>query len=175
MTNPVGRAKARWSALRAKRSSVDVAASSWTRLGDTNGNLYAGAITYFSFLALFPLVLLAVSILGFVLAGHPDTLQTFFDKITTNVPGAVGKTLRDSIKSAIDSRTSIGVIGLVGVLLTGLGWIANLRRAIDAIWKRPPAQRNFLKERIGNLLILAGLGVGLLRLGRADRGVDGSD
>jgi membrane protein len=162
MGNPVDRVKAWWRELRAKHSSVDVAASSWTRLSDTNGNLYAGAITYFSFLALFPLVLLAVSILGFVLSGHPDTLQTLFDKITTNVPGSVGKTLRDSIKSAIDSRTSIGVIGLVGVLLTGLGWVGNLRRAIDAIWNRSPAQRNFLKEKIGNLLILGGLGVGLL-------------
>lgn len=162
MAGVVDRLKARWRGLRAEHSSVDVAAGSWTRLGDTNGNLYAGAITYFSFLALFPLLLLGVSILGFVLSGHPDTLQTLLDKIATNVPGSVGETLRDSIKSAIDSRTSIGIIGLVGVLLTGLGWIGNLRRAIDAIWARPPAQRPFLKEKIGNLLILAGLGVGLL-------------
>src|SRR4051794_1704757 len=162
MANPVERLKSWWRSVRAEHSSADVAAASWTRLGDTNGNLYAGAITYFSFLALFPLLLLGVSIVGFVLSGHPDTMQTLFDKITTNVPGSVGKTLRDSIRSAIDSRTSIGIVGLAGVLLTGLGWIGNLRRAIDAIWARPPAQRPFVKEKIGNLFILAGLGVGLL-------------
>ena len=162
MSNPVDRLKAWWRAVRRRHSSADVAASSWTRLGDTNGNLYAGAITYFSFLALFPLLLLAVSILGFVLSGHPDTLQSLFDKITANVPGSVGKTLSDSIKSAVESRTSIGIVGLAGVLLTGLGWIGNLRRAIDAVWARPPAQRPFVKDKLGSLLILAGLGVGLL-------------
>jgi membrane protein len=162
MANPVERLKSWWRSVRAKHSSADVAAASWTRLGDTNGNLYAGAITYFSFLALFPLLLLGVSIVGFVLSGHPDTMQTLFDKITTNVPGSVGKTLRDSIRTAVDSRTSIGIVGLAGVLLTGLGWIGNLRRAIDAIWARPPAERPFLKEKVGNLFILAGLGVGLL-------------
>lgn len=156
------RLKAWWRRQREAHSTADVAAASWKRLGDTNGNLYAGAITYFSFLALFPLLLLAVSILGFVLYDHPATLASLFDKITSNVPGPVGKTLRDAIKSAVKSRTSIGIIGLVGVLLTGLGWIGNLRRAIDAIWVRPQAQRSFLKEKVGNLLILAGLGIGLL-------------
>ena len=36
--------------------------AAWERLRVTNGNQYAAAITYFSFLAIFPLILLAVSI-----------------------------------------------------------------------------------------------------------------
>ena len=89
------------------------------------------------------------------------------------MPGSVGKTLSDSMQSAIDARTGVGIIGLAGVLLTGLGWIGNLRRAIDAVWARPPAQRPFLKEKTGDLLILAGLGFGLLASVAAHRGVDG--
>jgi membrane protein len=48
------------------------------------------------------------------------------------------------------------------VLLAGLGWINNLRGAIDGVWGRPPAQVNFLKARIANLFVLAGLGLCIL-------------
>ena len=103
-----------------------------------------------------------MSIVGFVLSSHPDALQTLFDKITTKVPGSVGQTLSESIQTAIDKRAGVGIIGLAGVLLTGLGWIGNLRRAIDAVWAREAAKRSFLKDKISSLLILAGLGLGLL-------------
>ncbi len=136
--------------------------AAWERLRVTNGNLYAAAITYFSFLALFPLLLLAVSILGFVLHSHPDTVQTLFSKISSNVPGQVGSTLKDSIRSAIDARTGVGLVGLAGVVLTGLGWIGNLRSAIDAIWKLTPAKQNPIKQRLANLGVLALLGAALL-------------
>jgi membrane protein len=141
---------------------VKTFAAAWERLRVTNGNLYAAAITYFSFLALFPLLLLSVSILGFVLHAHPDTLQTLFSKISQNAPGQVGKTLTDSIKAAIAARTSVGVIGLAGVLLTGLGWIGNLRAALDAIWKRIPPKQNPIMQRVVNLGLLAALGAGVL-------------
>ena len=145
-----------------QRAWIKQFAAAWERLRVTNGNLYAAAITYFSFLALFPLLLLAVSILGFVLHGHPDTLQSLFDKITANVPGQVGTTLKDSIKTAIDARAGVGIVGIVGVALTGLGWIGNLRSSIDAIWKIAPRKQNPIKQRVYNLGVLAALGAALL-------------
>lgn len=136
--------------------------AAWKRLQVTNGNLYAAAITYFSFLAIFPLTLLAVSIVGFVLHSHPQTTQTLLDNISKNVPGQFGQTLKTSIRTAIDQRASVGIVGLAGVLLTGLGWIGNLRASIDAVWQRVPPKQNFVKQKLTNLGILAGLGVGVL-------------
>jgi membrane protein len=152
----------RWNRLKARRPSVRHAAAAWQRLSRTNGNLYAGGITFFSFLALFPLLLLAVAVLGFVLHANPGTEQQLLDKITTAAPGAVGQTLRSSVKAAIDARADVGVVGLLGVLSTGLGWIGNLRAAIDAVWDRGPVSRNPITSRLVNLAILAGLGIGSL-------------
>ncbi len=160
------------SGLRERQWFKDVLAA-WERLRVTNGNLYAAAITYFTLLALFPLLLLAASIAGFVLHANPDTLQTLFDKLSHNAPGQVGATLHDSIVAAINARTSLGIIGLAGVLLTGLGWIGNLRAATDAVWERQPTKQNPVKQRVVNLGILAGLGPGRAGLARADRGVVG--
>jgi membrane protein len=154
------RAGARWQALKDRRRSVRHVVSAWDLLQRNNGNLYAGAITYFSFLALFPLLLLGVSVTGFVLSSDPGLQDSLFRHLSEKVPGAFGSTLRSSLHTAIANRSGVGVIGLVGVLLTGLGWIGNLRAAIDAVWGRPPREVNFLKARAMNLLVLAGLGVG---------------
>lgn len=158
----VDRTKHTWARLKAQHPSVRHTVAAWHRLQDTNGNQYAAAITYFSFLALFPLLLLAVAVLGFVLHSHPATLQSLFDHITAKVPGQFGATLKESIKTAIAARTGVGIVGLLGVLLTGLGWIGNLRSAIDAVWARKPPQRNFVVAKLLNLVVLAGLGLGLI-------------
>jgi membrane protein len=157
------RASQRWAALKEHRPWVRHVVEAWQLAQRNNGNQYAAAITYFSFLALFPLILLAVSIAGFVLHSHPAAEQDLFQNITKNVPGDLGKTLNTSLRTAIDARAGVGIIGLLGVLLTGLGWIGNLRLAIDAVWGLdPPPKRNFVIAKVMNLLVLAGLGAGLL-------------
>lgn len=151
---------ARWTALQARWTWLRHVVAAWGRMQDNNGSQYAAAITYFSFLALFPLLLLAVSILGFALHSDPSAEQGFFNHLTDNVPGALGETLEKSIQAAIDSRASLGIVGLLGVLLTGLGWVGNVRAAIDAVWGRVPPKINYVKAKLADLVVLGGLGVG---------------
>jgi membrane protein len=152
--------RTRWAALKERRPSVRHVVDAWGLMQRNNGNLYAGAITFFSFLALFPLLLLAVSVTGFVLHSHPALQQSLFAHVTDQLPGQLGRTIKSSLNAAIQNRTGLGALGLVGVLLTGLGWIGNLRAAIDAVWGRRPPQVNFIKAKLSNLVVLAGLGIG---------------
>jgi membrane protein len=162
LTRAKAGASARWNELKRRRPAAAHVASAWKLLQDNNGSQYAAAITYFSFLALFPLLLLAVAVTGFVLHSHPAAQQSLLDHITANVPGDLGATLQSSVRRAINARTSLGIVGLVGVLITGLGWIGNLRAAIDGVWGRRPAKRNFFAAKLANLLVLAGLGLGII-------------
>ncbi len=154
------RVMARFRAYRDEHAWLQHVIDAWNLLQRNHGNQYAGAITYFSFLALFPLLLLAVSVTGFVLRANPGTEASLFAHITAQVPGPFGQTLKDAITSAINARTGVGVIGLVGVLLTGLGWISNLREALDAVWGAARSKRNVVTEKLANLLVLGGLGLG---------------
>ena len=154
------RVMARFRAYRDEHAWLQHVIDAWNLLQRNHGNQYAGAITYFSFLALFPLLLLAVAVTGFVLRANPGAEASLFAHITAQVPGPFGQTLKDAITSAIDARTGLGVIGLVGVLLTGLGWISNLREAIDAVWGVARRKRNVVTEKLANLLVLGGLGLG---------------
>ncbi len=150
----------RWRALKARRRSVQHVADAWALVQHHNGGQYAAAITYFSFLALFPLLLLAVAVTGFVLHSHPAAQQDLLDHITSNIPGDLGKTLSSSVQTLIDARAGVGLVGLAGVVLSGLGWIGNLRAGVDAVWGLPQPKRNFFLARVANLVVLVGLGIG---------------
>jgi membrane protein len=129
---------------------------------DNRGNHLAAAVTYFSFLALFPLILLGASVAGFILAGHPNLADDLYSSITRNVPGDFGDTVVSAIKSGVNNRTKVGIIGVAGLLVTGLGWIANLRTAIDTVWGLPRVKRPFLSARLHDLAVLLGLAAGIL-------------
>ncbi|WP_375496936.1 YhjD/YihY/BrkB family envelope integrity protein [uncultured Jatrophihabitans sp.] len=152
----------RWAALQKRYVWLRHVVDAFGLLTRNNGNQYAAAITYFSFLALFPLLLLAASVTGYVLYNQPDLQRSLFSHITDAIPGTFGVQIKTAIQKTISHRGSVGLIGLVGVLLTGLGWIGNLRQALDAVWGRKPPKKNFVMSRVSNLLVLFGLGAGIV-------------
>ena len=54
-------ASARWNSAQSRYAWLAHIVRAWDRYMANNGNQYAGAITFFSFLALFPLILLIIS------------------------------------------------------------------------------------------------------------------
>ena len=83
------------------------------RYGDRLGSQFAGAITYFSFLSMVPILMVAFSVVGFVLAGNPELVQEIADKIAAQLPGELGASIATVIDTAISSRLSIGIVGLL--------------------------------------------------------------
>ncbi|MBA3248797.1 MAG: YihY/virulence factor BrkB family protein [Geodermatophilaceae bacterium] len=129
---------------------------------DRQADLLAAGITYFGFLALFPVILLAVSVAGFVLSGRPDLQADLIDKIRVAVPGDLGEQLVDAVQTAIDNSGTVGVIGLVGLLYAGIGWMSKMRVAMQTIWRGQPLLGNFVKDKLRDLIALVGLGGALL-------------
>lgn len=152
----------RWGAAKERYYWLGHAVAAWHRFRDNKGNHFAGALTYFSFLALFPLVLLAASVLGFVLRNNPGLQNDLYAKVTSGLPGGFGQIVRDSINAAEKQRTGVGIVGLAGVLLAGLGWVGNLRAAINAVWGVQTPRRNFVIAKLADLVVLAGLGIGIV-------------
>lgn len=129
---------------------------------ERQADLLAAAITYFGFLALTPVILLAVSIAGFVLSGNPDLLNRLVEQIRVAVPGDLGVQLVDGVQLAIDKAGTVGVIGLVGLLYAGIGWMSKMRIAMQTIWKGTPEKHGFVRDNLGDLLSLLSLGSALL-------------
>lgn len=148
--------------LRAEHPWLDHVMHMNERYGKRGGNHYAAGITYFSVLSLFPLIMVALSLVAMVLAGNQDLLDRIIDEIKDMASGSLGDTLTDILNQAIAQRGSIFSIGLFLALWTGLGWIGNLRAGISAMWKAPLTADNFLKGKLSDLVGLVGLLVALV-------------
>jgi membrane protein len=141
--------------LRARFAWFDRVMLAQERYNDSKGDFYAAGITYFTIFALFPLLMVGFAAAGFVLASRPDLLAEVTTKIKGSVSGDLGNQLVSLMESAIDSRTSVGIIGLATAAWAGLGWMANLREALSQMWGlqrgEPPG---FVKTKVSDLLAL---------------------
>ncbi len=132
------------------------------RYQNSKGDFYAAGITYFTIFALFPILMVAFAITGFVLASQPELLADVTGRIKSAVSGDLGQQLVELMDSAIESRTSVGIIGLATAAWAGLGWMANLREALSQMWGLQRQESpGFIRTKISDLTAIAGLFVAI--------------
>jgi membrane protein len=137
--------------LRARFSWFDHAMRANDRFNERRGNYFAAGLTYYTIFALFPLLMVSFSVAGFLLSRRPELLTTIDNKVMAAVPGALGHQVVDLVRSAINSRASVGVIGLATAAWAGLGWIANLRVALSEMWQQDGHSQGFLRTKFSDL------------------------
>lgn len=154
-----------WLARLMKRPGVAHLLRANERFNGRLGNQFAGAITYFSVLALVPIIMFAFSILGFVLTElRPDLINVIVNRITDAL-GATGTSTRNQIveliRGALSNYGTVGVVALFTALYSGSSWAGNLKDAVRA-QTRPEfddssAKPNIVVNTLVNLVILLGL------------------
>jgi membrane protein len=148
--------------LRTRYGWFDHVMRAQQRYQDSKGDFYAAGITYFTIFALFPLLMVGFAAAGFVLARNPELLADVTAQIKSKVSGDFGEQLVDLMDSAIESRTSVGIIGLATAAWAGLGWMANLREALSQMWGQsrndPPG---FVRGKLSDLAAMAGFFVAI--------------
>jgi membrane protein len=132
----------------------------------TQGDLMAAGVTYFAFLALFPVLLLIASIIGLVLARDALLQQELFDTIRETFPGSVGQQLVRQLADAVDGARFLGLIALAGFLYAGLRTMDKLRVGMERIWKGHVDPSDVLRDNLQDVIALVALGgLGLVSLG----------
>jgi membrane protein len=147
--------------LREQYPALDHVVRAATRYTEKHGDHYAAAITYFSILALVPLLMIAFAAAGFVLVNNQDLLNQLQAGITSAAPPGLADLLNTVIAQAIAQRSAVGIIGLLGALYSGLGWMSNLREALSEQWDQRGDPPSVVKRYLGDLVAMIGLGVAL--------------
>jgi len=143
--------------LRARFRWLDHVIRAYQRFDERNGGFYAAGLTYYTIFALFPLLMVGFAAFGFLLSRRPQLLQTIDDHIRSAVSGALSQQLVDLMNSAIEARTSVGIIGLATAAWAGLGWISHLRAAVTEMWwDRRIESPGFLRNKISDLVAMLG-------------------
>jgi membrane protein len=134
---------------------VRLVAALLKKYGDDQGGQLAALIAYYAFVSLFPLLLVMVTILGFVLQGDPSERQKILDGTLGQFP-----IISDYLKlQSLNGSTTALVIGIVGSLLAGMGFTGATQTAFNRIWHVPFKHRpNWLFSRLRGLGMLALLG-----------------
>lgn len=134
------------------------------RFGDRLGNQFGAAITYFSVLAVVPIIMFAFSVVGFILTVAPHLRQELLHQVGSALGGLDSGTrnsILSVIKNALDHYAAIGIVGLLSALYSGAGWIGNLKDAVRAQWRESfdlrVKRENFLIKFVSNIGILIGL------------------
>jgi len=122
---------------------------------DSAGN-FAALITYYGFLSLFPLLLLAISILGFVVQNNQDALQTIQSSALARIPP-----LGNTLASGHLRGSGLGVlVGALGALWGGLSITVVAQHAFNQISGVPYNRRpDFIKVRLRGVRLLLTVGV----------------
>src|SRR3954466_7609623 len=146
----------RFDELQRRRSVLGFPLAILYKFFDDQGGYLAAVIAYYAFVAIFPLLLIASSVLGFVLQGHPDLQREILTSALAQFP-IVGDQL--GRPEGIQGSTSAVVIGSLAALygVIGLGQVAH--NAVNVCWAIPRNVRlNPIVSRLRSLVWIGGAG-----------------
>jgi membrane protein len=126
------------------------------KFGDDHAGQLAALIAYYAFVSLFPLLLVLVTVLGFVLQGDPDEQQRILNGTLGQFP-----IISNQLKGVqpLTGNVVALVFGVIISLLAGLGVMGATQNAFNRIWHVPYKSRpNFVIARVRSLGVLAILG-----------------
>ena len=126
---------------------------------DDSGGYLAALIAYYGFVSLFPLLLLLTTVLGIVLAGHPELQKQVLGSALRQFP-VIGDQLGNPHR--LGGGWKGLVVGIAGSVYGSLGIAQAIQYAMNTAWHVPRNNRpNPLLARARSLLLvgIAGLAV----------------
>jgi YihY family inner membrane protein len=130
------------------------------KYGDDRGGHLAALVTYYGFLSLFPLLLVLVTVLGFLLHDNPSLRHDLLDSALADFP-IIGQQLRKNV-GALDGNGLGLAIGLLGLVWGSLGVAQAAQHAMAQVWNiSVPRRPSFLPRLARSLLILGVLAVAI--------------
>lgn len=103
------------------------------RVNAVGGGPLSSSIALAGFLSLFPLLLVAIAVLGFVSAGDSEFPAQVVDNL--GLEGEAAEQVLDVIDTAEGSRRAASVVGIVGLAWSSLGVVGAIGNALNATWQ----------------------------------------
>jgi membrane protein len=155
--------KARLRRARARRPVVDHAVLAYQRHNEVAGGQVAAAITYYGFLSFFPLLALTFAVVGYLSVIYPDAKDNVTAAVEAAFPGLLGTgTGQINIDDIVNARKGAGLIGILGLLYAGLGWVDALRTGLRRVFGTEHVPLALVRKKTGDAVVLILLGLALL-------------
>lgn len=129
------------------------------KYSDDQGGYLAATLTYYGFFSIFPLLLVATTVLGFLLRGNPHLRSSIVDSALGQFP-LIGRELQ---QRHLHGSVFALAVGIALSLWSGMGVFLAAENAMNHLWGVPFRRRpNFFRSRLRALGMLSLLGAGAL-------------
>lgn len=155
------RAKAALETARSRWTAVDVGVRVFRRFSEDDGGSFAAALTYYTFFAVFPMLLFSASALGYITFGNAELRDRIIEKGIESIPLLRDALTPEGLEVIGNSRNSLALTGLVMALYAGSGGVAALEHALNRIY-RVADEPNFIQKRLRSLRWLALIGAAVV-------------
>lgn len=119
----------------------------YRRFQKDDGTLMAAAVAYYLGLSLFPMLLILISILGWLLGSTEvgrNAEQQVLETVGEHASPEVEEYVRQLLGQVQDQSAVGGRIGVLGVILIAIAAFVQFERAFDRMWELPARDRKGL-------------------------------
>ncbi|WP_130331489.1 YihY/virulence factor BrkB family protein [Micromonospora kangleipakensis] len=149
--NVIGRIEAslgrRVDAVRRRSAAFDHLWRAGTLYSDVLGGRLAAAIAYYGFFAVFALALVAYWIFGAILQDNDEVSKAAADFLDENLPFL-------NPQQIAQSSNTVGVIGLIILVITGIGWVEAIRSSQRLMYGFNQQPGNLVVRRVVDLGVM---------------------
>ncbi len=146
-------------ALQQRHAWLGFPVAVWKKFGDDQAGNLAALIAYSALVAIFPLLLLLVTVLDIVFKNDPARQKKVVEYALKNYP-VIGTDLQNSI-GHLSQRGVALAVAAIGIFIGALGVSNSLQNALNSAWEIPFARRPTFPWswlRSAALIIVVGLG-----------------
>lgn len=111
----------------------------------------ASLLSFWGFLSIFPLMVVATTIVGLVLQGNEQLQQDIIDSALADIPVLGAELANDP--TSIEGSWTVLVIGIATALWSGTRAFVGVQLAYDDIWEVPTDRRDPMPKQRGRALI----------------------
>lgn len=159
--NPFEKLLAKLDVFQQKRRGLAIAYGVVKKYGDDEAGYQGALITYYGFLSLFPLLIVATSVVDLVSRNNEALRTRLIDSLGQYFP-TIGENLQTQIHGS--SKTGLAlVIGLLITLYGARGIAVAVQHALDHVWQVPrPKRAGFPKGPLKSVGLILGAGLGFV-------------
>jgi YihY family inner membrane protein len=131
------------------------------KFGDDSAGVLATNLAYSAFAAVFPLLLLMVTVLGIVLKNNPSLQHQLLQSTLRDFP-VIGAELENNIHALQRGSTVALVVSILGLVWASTGLAQAGLYTMAQVWNLPGPQRlNYFKRLLRSLAFLGVLALGI--------------
>jgi YihY family inner membrane protein len=147
--------------FQARRPWTAIPVAVWRKFQDDQASYLAALVTYFGFIAIFPLLLIFATILDMTVSSNPGLHKDLLNSALMQYP-VIGQEISSNIGEV--PQTGLPLAIGIGVLLFGARGVAfAIQNALCKVWDIPRDKRPILWKRWAyGLTLLLAFGIGLV-------------